>query len=323
MLYSSALLIASAVLAAAAPAPPHYGTSYTTVSRVIGFGDSWTDNGNVYKYISNGTWPIVPPYYKGHFSNGKIWIEDLANALTGSSDALADFAYGAATTNNNTIQGYSGANSDLPTPSVNLQIANLFPAYLKTVHNSLGPNPLYAYWSGGNDYFFDFFGANNLAASKVTDDIAANIASLIAHHHARLIVVLNLPPLGALPFFSTLGASGAASSAHFAQAALWHNGNLTTSIRAAVQASGDTGAAVYVHDVFSLIQNIIADPVKNGQGITDAVNACLTNGTVVCDKPNTHLFWDNFHFTEKGHAIIGQDVYNGVREYLLKHNRRA
>ncbi|CAF4845288.1 unnamed protein product, partial [Rotaria sp. Silwood1] len=80
---------------------------------IVGFGDSTTDTGNVYN-LTGFKWPVVPPYYNGRFSNGKLWIEKL-----GISN-LINNAYGGATTDNNLVQGFTALN--LAVPGVRQQI---------------------------------------------------------------------------------------------------------------------------------------------------------------------------------------------------------
>lgn len=58
---------------------------------VVVYGDSLSDNGNLYGAI--GVPP--PPYYMGRFSNGPVAAEYLANNL---NVPLTDWAWGGATT---------------------------------------------------------------------------------------------------------------------------------------------------------------------------------------------------------------------------------
>ena len=47
--------------------------------NVVVFGDSLSDQGNVFLH-SNETFPLEP-YYKGRFSNRRVWVELLAEQL--------------------------------------------------------------------------------------------------------------------------------------------------------------------------------------------------------------------------------------------------
>src|SRR6516165_6857452 len=69
------------------------------ISAIVVFGDSLSDVGNT--YIAAGIPPA--PYYQGHYSNGPIWIEQLASKLgiaapTPSLLGGTDYAFGGAET---------------------------------------------------------------------------------------------------------------------------------------------------------------------------------------------------------------------------------
>jgi hypothetical protein len=70
------VMLATLVLLSAAPAladPLDYG-------RIVAFGDSLSDNGNLaHNYPIPGSPPLLPGYYNGRFSTGPTWIELLSN----------------------------------------------------------------------------------------------------------------------------------------------------------------------------------------------------------------------------------------------------
>ncbi len=75
-----------------APAPAY--------STIYAFGDSLSDAGNDY-IASDGVVPTGFVYSDGRFSNGAVWVQDLAHklglgAVTPSLDGGHDFAYGGA-----------------------------------------------------------------------------------------------------------------------------------------------------------------------------------------------------------------------------------
>src|SRR3984957_13841874 len=77
-------------------------------------GDSLSDVGNVY-IATKGTKP-ASPYVGGQFSNGPIWVQDLAArlglpALTPSLAGGSDYAFGHATTG-------SASQTNLGTPKI-------------------------------------------------------------------------------------------------------------------------------------------------------------------------------------------------------------
>ena len=48
----------------------------TPLHNVVVFGDSLSDNGNLYELMRHQL-PPSPPYFEGRFSNGPVWIEHL------------------------------------------------------------------------------------------------------------------------------------------------------------------------------------------------------------------------------------------------------
>lgn len=48
--------------------------------KIVVFGDSYSDVGNIY-IATKGAIPLSPPYYQGRFSNGPVWVEHLAQSF--------------------------------------------------------------------------------------------------------------------------------------------------------------------------------------------------------------------------------------------------
>ena len=83
-------------------------------TAIIAIGDSLTDSGNAFRATSSlpgQAIPVSPPYFRGRFSNGLMWVEHLANAvglqITPSLDGGTNFAFGGATTGSKTSIGSS------------------------------------------------------------------------------------------------------------------------------------------------------------------------------------------------------------------------
>jgi phospholipase/lecithinase/hemolysin len=95
-----------AILAASLACGIAPASAYTTI---FAFGDSLSDAGNI-SILDGGTDPVSPPYFDGHFSNGRTWVEDLSRmlglgALKPSLAGGHDFAYGGAQTGPTAIEG--------------------------------------------------------------------------------------------------------------------------------------------------------------------------------------------------------------------------
>ena len=87
--YGLAALCAVSLALVPAPTPAQIPSSF---SDIVVFGDSLSDNGNLFRL----TGQPPPPYFKGRFSNGPVWVERLAAPL--GLDGITDFALGGATT---------------------------------------------------------------------------------------------------------------------------------------------------------------------------------------------------------------------------------
>ncbi|MCP4100961.1 MAG: hypothetical protein GY750_05995 [Lentisphaerae bacterium] len=57
---------------------PLLASATTTFKKICIFGDSLSDNGNIYKYDFH-ILPKSPPYYQGRFTNGITWAEYVGN----------------------------------------------------------------------------------------------------------------------------------------------------------------------------------------------------------------------------------------------------
>ncbi|KAJ3308650.1 hypothetical protein HDV04_001015 [Boothiomyces sp. JEL0838] len=196
-----------------------------------------------------------------------------------TSSALTDFATGGATYDSSLVQGYTGANGDVPAPAVKDQILKYLPTNNKKVD--------YFVLAGGNDYFFGI--SNGITPAQVVSKAAADVQLLLPT--ARSVVVLNLPPLAPLPYF---GGASTPTAQLFAQYGQWHNGNLTAAFK--------NEKKVRVFDLYTVIQKLIS----SGEYILDScVNATTS---AVCSQPEKYMYWDQFHFTTTIHQKIAEAV---------------
>jgi phospholipase/lecithinase/hemolysin len=55
------------------------------------------------------------------------------------------------------------------------------------------------------------------------------------------------------------------------------------------------------------LNDVAQNPVN--YGLTDVTNPCFTLLGSTCDNPEVRLFWDDFHPTTHGHAILGAAAF--------------
>lgn len=252
--------------------------------RLIAFGDSLSDAGNVYDLSGN----LIPsaPYWEGRFSNGPVWVELLAARLgvpSLRSRAGGDvFAYAGTTSGD----GFSYEIA----PNLATQIAD----YLAREAPS-APN-LFTIWSGANDYF-----DGQRDEAVVVGNLLERVGQL-ADAGAIHFMLPNLPLLGETPAMASDPDRVALNAV-----SLRHNALLRQSI-ATLRASRP---ALRVHelDVAAIFARARIDPGAFGlTNVTDpAIDADLS-------RADEYLFWDPIHPTRVGHRIIAERAHLLVPE---------
>ena len=162
-------------------------------SSVVVFGDSLSDNGNLYSLIG---YPPAP-YYDGRFSNGPVAAEQLAANL---GAPLYDFAVGGATSGvgNYVDGGTQTSPGALGLPGMKAELAEAGPLLASPLVSS----SLFLVWGGANDFLTA--GSPTVAAANV-DAIVAALESDGAQH----ILVPGLPNLALTPdFYGGRGSGG-------------------------------------------------------------------------------------------------------------------
>ena len=179
----------------------------SSISAIYAFGDSLSDAGNA--YIATGGAEPAAPYKNGEFSNGPVWVQDLAKSLglppvTASLAGGTDYAVGGAISGN--LPFASAGLGDLPSQLTAFQIA----------HPVANPTGLYTLWIGSNDIAAILAtstdrGAAALDVKAVVTNIDIAIATL-AGDGAKDFLVLTVPDLGKTPAAIATGPLGVAAA---------------------------------------------------------------------------------------------------------------
>jgi outer membrane lipase/esterase len=257
-------------------------------TALVVFGDSLSDNGNLFR-VTGGAIPPSPPYFKGRFSNGPVWAEYVAAEL---GVPLVDFAFGGALTSR--LNEFDSL-ADLP------GLTDEIDAFAAMNPSGADPNAVYVVWAGAND-FFAAPSAATISGAITNLLIAVGTLDVLG---ARHIVVANMPDLGITPdglasgFSAELTALSAAFNAALAKA---------------LDVSGVDVAQV---DIFKLLHKIVAEP--SDFGFTDVTTPCLTlEPFSLCRHRDEHLFWDSVHPTTRGHAILARTFGKVIEKALRK-----
>jgi thermolabile hemolysin len=258
---------------------------FEPINQLVVFGDSLSDTGMVFR-ATNGLYPSDPPYFQGRYSNGRVWIEYLADRLGLSASQINNYACGGAT---------SGSYSNGLIPGLLSQVQSF-----TQTHSSVNSTSLYVLWAGANDYLQ---GTNDatVPVKNVMDAIA-----FLSNAGAKRVLVANLPNLGQLP--STRNTASAANLTALTQA---HNQGLRRSLKVLRQQQPDLKIAVL--DANTLYQEAITYPAKFE--FTNVTSACVA-GSRACGHPEQFLFWDGIHPTTAAHQILGEQAFEAIKEHL-------
>jgi len=319
-----------------------------TVDKIVVFGDSLSDNGNLFTLTSNAKKvipdaPIIPknpPYYDGRFSNGPVWVEILAQKL---NVPLEDYAYGGA-------WAESIIDSKQLIPSgLGLQVVSYLVSALTDYHKE---NHLYIIWSGANDYMH---GRYNGKGHPDIDYPTTNTVKIIQeqlnwliYYGAKNILILNLPDLTNTPEVSLKGSEFALMVGDLIRE---HNKKLSHMIAeerikhpnvlfVSIDVENDFNDIVTYPEKYNLKN--VTDPCYDGSyslshhkisGEIEAakkanidiinnrflelayLNSLSANaGQKPCLNPDEYLFWDKVHPTRIIHQMISTLTYRKLLE---------
>ena len=316
--------------------------AHAQFSQLVVFGDSLSDNGNVFAASGNTTPP--PPYFEGVFSNGPVWADLLAErwgipqtnlAFGGALSGITNSGNGAAPTDG-TLSVYAAA----PLPGVLAQIQ----LYAAQTGGAADPDALYVVFVGGNDFLqlaqdpmvlgafgasigldpFDPGFATNLAGAIINltlDNITSNdarlflggantIASgavpLLYNMGARNILVAYLPDVSATPAISAADAAAPGTRANFL--AIVENYNTVLAARLALLRQNFPDLNLIEYDAANALRAILADPAGFGfENVTDSCvdTLCFLNPAI---DPNTYVFWDAIHPTGRVNELTADQI---------------
>lgn len=254
-----------------------------SIHQLFVFGDSLSDIGTVFK-ATGGHYPPNPPYYRGRYSNGPVWVEHLASKLALSNSQIINAACGGATTGSGSINGIPGMLAQVGT-------------YTKSASQTK-PKALYVLWAGANDYL------NGANSAIPVENISKAIASLV-NAGAKTLLIANLPDLGNLPATRNSPYAAALSAATAS-----HNLALAKALDRLRQQFGSE-VRLIEFDAHTLYQDAIAHPAKFG--FTNVTGSCISQSSA-CNDSDRFLFWDGIHPTVATHRILADRAFDAITQ---------
>ncbi len=280
-------------------APDAAQVTASAYSRIYAFGDSLSDAGNDFK-ADGRTLPNPFVYSDGRFSNGPVWVQDLAHdlhlpAVTPSLSGGTDFAFGGAETGAETL--HTASLLDLPAQLAEFSATDPHPS----------AEALFTLSIGGNDVIdaTNAYASDPAAAVADVQKAVSNEASFVqglANDGAKTFVILNVPDIGKTP-------EEAADASAGSYLASLYNEDLAGTLTSLGLADH---LSIHLVDAFSLIDNAVAHPAQ--YGLTNVTTPVWTgdfinpfSGTLNAysvSAQNHYLFFDHLHPTETGHEAL-------------------
>lgn len=260
-----------------------------TPSKVVVFGDSLSDTGNVAaRFQTVGIALPASPYEDGRFTNGPVAVEVMASTLGVS---LESYAYGGALT---------GVDNRITTGGVltGTGVQGQITSYVGSQGGAVDASALYVVWAGGNDFF------SNASAATVTSAVTNLMTdvSILYQAGARQFFVPNLPNLADTA--DAIAAGGAQQAGAYALSVGFNNALSQYMGQLQGQLAGST---IQVFDTFSFLSGVRAQyAAAEGGNVTSAcyVGNYLGQGTA-CATPDSYYLWDSVHPTAGVHNAVG------------------
>lgn len=281
---------------------------------LIVFGDSLSDVGNIFQ-ASNNTIPDPTIYYKGRYSNGRNYVDFLADIISVNVSTANVYAWGGATTNNDYIAGGSTF-LQVPVPSVNEQVAEYIDGLPHTLVPVFRNTTQYVVFAGFNDYWFwanRGTGVNltdNYILDQVADLVTSNLLSSVnclLSVGATRIVVGDLPPMVDLPDAADNKTDDQLYAYEYLTAK--HNFLLKEKIEALTEVTAllEVRPTVRVFSAYAMYKELIADAPWSGYLAAPTV-PCLDSNNTMCQDPFAFMGFDLYHPTTQTHHRLAQVV---------------
>lgn len=284
----------------------------TPVHNIVVFGDSLSDNGNLYE-LMNKQLPQSPPYFEGRFSDGPVWIEQLAASLFPTDFALH-------------LQNYALGGAEISNVVGNkLSLTNQVNNYMDEHQAKAEADSLYVVWIGANNYL-GLPDKVEKTLKEVNEGIVQELQRL-ADTGAKHIMVLNLPDLGRTP--AALEYDIAEPLNYFTKQ---HNTDLEMSVAKLKQSNPEVNWLYF--DINSAFNEVLDNPKQ--YGVTNTLSTCFESVLAYADKKSMlnvamtinphkkkdacegHLFFDLVHPTVLGHRILADKAQTFLEDAGLE-----
>ncbi len=268
------------------------------------FGDSFSDSGNIFA-ATGGLLPPDPPYFQGRFSDGPVWVEQLAERL--GLPLVANGPDPTVVHGNNFAAGGARIVADIPMPPL-----GTIPSILSQVQHftealdAVPEDSLYVVSGGYNDLLLAADPEETLDLDTRRQMVVSAAEGLdlavqqLAVHGARQVLVANLADLGLTPAARDHVELATEMTALFNRTLAAELDDLQVQLP----------LRLYRLDVFALANQVVTDARDHGGAVYGITNVEVPifegfAGSPGAD-PATSLFADHLHISAVAHSHLGQ-----------------
>ena len=329
------------------------------ITQIVFFGDSLTDNGNLY-HSTLKVIPKSPPYYKGRFSNGPSWAELVGDYYHEKQGIQYQ------------IEAVGGATVILRGPwqgALPYTVGQELTHYL-TRSPADKSHILYALWVGANDYLDEQKQEVNALNTDVVNGIF-DVVNKLMRQGAKHFLLFNMPDLSKTPFAATANSSIVSRFVILSHLNQEKMASMVNKLR--IEHPDKTFVLIDIYELFNTmfdhldqynekynthISNLTQscwqgwyilrnEPVKQqieqlAQELNTANSTAFANhvlsttslaeahfvnklqaaGIKPCDNPDDYMFWDKVHPTRVMHQILAQTVIEQLNDvYFIKNKK--
>lgn len=295
-------------------------TETVPINRIVVFGDSLLDNGNLYQMMKL---PISPPYYQGHFSNGPIAPEYLQRDLSraqNNSIALLDYAIGGALT--------SEKNPMPKLKNIVLPVNEQIGQYLKK-YKRFNDDDLIILDGGGNNFLFSFSKRPPFFHPNFIYGIGKDyrkILETLVEAGATHLIVYTIPDITQTPVFDpeTPGIVRHLSRKLFKYNVDKANQDIAKAVTQIRRRYPQTD--IKILDLAHFFQMVLDHPDR--YPFTNLQDACIpmvgglalksgaVKDVVACKTPQSYLFWDLVHPSTLAQEMMASKMLDLLGEQI-------
>lgn len=283
-------------------------SSRTKFSKIVAFGNSYSDNSEAYKISTivkknNPKRPdiYIKPgkevYWANRYSNGYTSVEIMAQML---EIELINFATGGATSGRKNYTEWMDTYEETG-------VLGQIDKYLRSLKiDTLDPATLYFIFPFENDYFkYIDFGSTDTFEDLCNESINHLICGLkaLAIAGAKRFFIVECSDLSLVPYEQTMGRTNVAR-----EFTCNINRQLPKTIKNFMKKNKGIDICLFKHtNISAMIQQ---SPMKYGFNDLSAVCQRTYPKTFLV-KPNadSFYFWDEWHFSKIVHKIFGEKMY--------------